>query len=124
VDAVRFLRWRALWVAGAVSVLALATAGVLAGAAGQRTEPGAPGVHRVVADHDAVVPARLVAERPPFDVRSLPTKLLLLAWLGALLAATLLATDGRALRLRTRRAASPVAARARLDRGPPVSSFA
>jgi hypothetical protein len=122
---VRSLRWRATWVAAAVSILALAVTGAAHGPAEQRSDARTAGIHQMVADHEAVVPGRIGAARSPLDLRSLPTELLLLAWIGALLAATLLATaDARALRSRAHRVPSAVATRARLDRGPPVRAFA
>jgi hypothetical protein len=82
-------------------------------------------VHQVVADHDAVVPVRPVAERPVLELREVHPSFLLLAWVSALLIAGELARrTGRAVEHRRMRAGSAVPPRHRVDRGPPARSFA
>lgn len=119
-------RRRALWFAAAVSVFLLAVIGtVLSVDRSTGSEPSRYTAHQVVADHDALVSARPLADRSPLDLRQVHSKLLLLAWIGVLLVAALLArTAGRAVELRTLRSGSVVSIRHRFDRGPPAVSFA
>ena len=116
----RSLRWFASWFAAAVSVLALLAVGVGPSSAGfERVGDGARLSH-VTVDHDAVVPARPMAERAPLDVRQLPGNLLL-AWIAVLLFAALrVATAGRTIALRVWAAGATVPTRRRFVRGPPA----
>lgn len=118
-------RRRAISFAAAVSVFLLATVGgawTLDRSTG--SEPSRITSHQVIADHDALVSARPLADRSPLDLRQDHSKLLLLAWIGVLLVAALLArTAGRAVELRALRSGSVVSIRHRFDRGPPAVSF-
>lgn len=119
-------RRRVLLFAAAVSFLAFATVGAALSLGGQSsTAAGRVSAHQVVADHDAVVSARPLADRSPFDLRQVHSKLLLLAWVSVLLGAALLArTAGRVIEAGARRAGSAAPLRRRFDRGPPAASFA
>ena len=116
------LRRRAIWLAAAVSALAFATAGSAQVVPDARTtDSGRTGVHHVIADHDAIVPARLLADRSPLDLRHEHSWLLLLTWGSALGGSARLArTAGRAMEVGARRAGSTVSLRQRFDRGPPA----
>jgi hypothetical protein len=120
------LRRRAIWIAAAVSILVLSVGGALAsGGPSFGPDSGPTSVHQVVADHDAVVSSRAAVERTSLDLRQVHSKALLLAWLGVLLGAALLArTAGRTIEVRTRRSGSAVATQPCSDRGPPRVSFA
>lgn len=118
-------RGRAIWFAAAVSVFILAVAGsALSVERAASSESRQITAHQVVADHDAVVSARPVADRSPLDLRQLHSRLLLLAWVGVLLVAALLArTAGRTIEVRSRRVGLPPPTRQRFVRGPPAPSF-
>lgn len=118
-------RQRAILLAAAVSVFVLATVGtVMSVDRATGSEPSRISAHQLVADHDALVSARPVADRSVLDLRQVHSKLLLLAWIGVLLVAALLArTAGRSVELRTLRSGSVVSIRHRFDRGPPAVSF-
>ncbi|MGN6696486.1 MAG: hypothetical protein ACTHN0_20065 [Aquihabitans sp.] len=117
---------RAIWFAAVVSVFVLGVAGsVLSMHAASTSEPTRIRAHEVVADHDAVVAVRPVADRSPLDLRSLHSKLLLLAWIGVLVVAALLVrTAGRTIDVRTRGTRRAAWTRHAFDRGPPAGSFA
>jgi len=116
---------RALWFAAAVSVLVLGAAGpVRSMHAAAGSEPTRIRAHDVVADHDAVVAARPVADRSPLDLRSFHSRLLLLAWVGVLAAALRVRSTGRASEVRSRCSRRAAWTRHAFDRGPPVASFA
>ena len=117
---------RAIWVAAVVSVFCFALAGsVLSVRASADSEPTRVSAHQIVADHDAVVAARPLADRSPLDLRQVHSKLLLLAWVGVLLVAAVLArTAGRTIEVRTRRSGAPPWHRHAFVRGPPAPSHA
>lgn len=117
---------RAIWFAAVVSVFVLGVAGsVLSMSASTSSEPTRIRAHEVVADHDAVVAARPVADRSPLDIRTLHSKLLLLAWVGVLvIAAVLVRTAGRTIEVRARGSRRATWTRHAFDRGPPAASFA
>jgi hypothetical protein len=111
--------------AAAVSVFVLAVVGTaLSVERGSSSGPSRVTAHQVVADHDGIASVRPLADRSVLDLRQVHSRLLLLAWVGVLLAAALLAhTSGRAVELRTLRSGSVVATRQRYDRGPPAAAF-
>lgn len=117
---------RAIVSAAVVSVFILGLAGsVLATHAASESEPSRVRAHEVIADHDAVVAGRPIADRSPIDLRSLHSKVLLLAWIGLLVVAALLVrTAGRTIEVRTRGTRRAAWARHAFDRGPPAASFA
>jgi hypothetical protein len=108
-----------------VSVVVLSVTGATRSShTASTSEPSQIRTH-VVADHDAVVAVRPLADRSPLDLRSLHSKLLLLAWVGVLVATALLGrATGRSMQVRTRRARRASGTRPSFDRGPPAASFA
>lgn len=120
----RISRRCAIWFAAAVSVLAFASAGLVRAESGGAASGGGERLHHVVADPDAVAPARPAAERSPLDLRQVTGKLLL-GWIAILLCAALrVATAGRTIPMRVQRAGSTVPTRRRFVRGPPAPAFA
>jgi hypothetical protein len=77
--------------------------------------------HQTVADHDAALSARPLADRSTLDLRPDTTRLFVIGLLWAVVAALVARTLTRAIEVGSRRAPPAVPERRRFDRGPPAS---